>query len=399
MFKRKTWLLNINVEQTWNDFNIMPNVTDEVRNKLVEQQEQQLLLIADNKDEVIFRHPPNEDFLNYLQEQISLPKIVIKSSKYEVYDYLSCTKNLVIPYILTEEITQIINGDQLIYKDNKMIKNLNNKYFARKWAIENNFETTKGRFCNNQHEIRKYVLENFDKGFYSVLKLPYGSSGKGLKVITNEKELNLVVNYLSKRLKNNKGEILVERWHEYKYSLSAQLHLSNDEIEILKITQQLIDEKGKYLGTNFSPKLEQNIYDDYSRKLKVIGNLLSTNGYKGFIGVDSIVDKENKVIPIIEFNARLTQVTYLLRYVERLESNYTNIFSTFFEIHTNTNLTFEYIKNKISKTIKKFLIYSFCEINKNDLKIYRVFILVYNNEKQVLNDNIIDELKKIGEVK
>lgn len=40
--------------------------------------------------------------------------------------------------------------------------------------------------------------------------------------------------------------------------------------------------------------------------------LLYDEGYRGVVGVDSIIDENEQLIPIIELNARFTQVTYLL---------------------------------------------------------------------------------------
>lgn len=54
----RIWLYNVNQEQKWNDSTVFPSVTDLQQLELVNQQEQQLLLIADQEDKVIFHHNP-----------------------------------------------------------------------------------------------------------------------------------------------------------------------------------------------------------------------------------------------------------------------------------------------------------------------------------------------------
>ena len=56
--------------------------------------------------------------------------------------------------------------------------------------------------------------------------------------------------------------------------------------------------------------------------------LLYAEGYRGVVGVDSIIDINEQLIPIIEINARFTQVTYLLPIICRF-STYEYIESRF----------------------------------------------------------------------
>ncbi|MGE6631476.1 ATP-grasp domain-containing protein [Bacillus sp. NPDC077027] len=378
------WYGNINQEQNWEQTKAFPVFTDTVQNELVVQQEQQLLLAASSKDHVIFSHQPDPSFLCYLKEKgVTLPHIIRKEDA-------ANQSGLLVPYLLDETIyDEPFARQKSIYGSNPvLVKHLNHKIFTRKWAEQNNFTVTRGAVCNHLTELKstydQLKMENFEK---FVLKIPYGSSGKGLRIFKSDQEFNQILTFIKRRAES--AELLLEGWHRTKRSLNAQLLIQEEGSYLLSVTEQLIDEDGVYMGTDFTPVYEEDRLLEYETCMKRLMDLLLKEGYRGIVGVDSIIDEKDELIPIIEMNARFTQVTYLLSTISRFLTKYSFLESRFKRFDCTAERAFEDILNELNQTLCPdedggFLIYTFGKTEAAGNWHYRVFILFYsvNQSKQ-----------------
>ncbi|MFP3386570.1 hypothetical protein, partial [Tritonibacter sp. SIMBA_163] len=85
--------------------------------------------------------------------------------------------------------------------------------------------------------------------------------------------------------------LILEGWHPIKRSLNAQLLIQDKESHLLSITEQKINEDGIYLGTDFAPVYEMDKKREYEESMHRIIELLYEEGYRGVVGVDSIIDE------------------------------------------------------------------------------------------------------------
>ncbi|EML6324630.1 ATP-grasp domain-containing protein [Bacillus cereus] len=390
---RAVWLYNINQEQDWNESKIWPSITDKKQLELVYQQEQQLLLLARPDDAVLFSHSPDPNFLEYLKEQgIKLPRIIYRPVDNKIpWEELGEGNNVLVPYIISEfiEKTSKLKGIKVYGSRLALVKMLNNKLCCRKIAEENGFNVTEGFFCSTISELKIAYQKLQNLGFKKVvLKIPFGSSGKGIKVIENERSFITFLKFISRYSKE--FEILLEGWHDICVSLNTQLLVQDNGVEVIAVTEQKIDRNGMYLGTNFSPNFESTLLERYIKEMYRIGDILKELGYKGIVGIDSILDTKGNLIPIIEINARMTQVTYLLPMVNRLRGNYSKIFSGFYRFQSSNELTFNDIYLKIYDQLKPdndntFFIYTFAKHRDQSKNYYRIFVMFYGNNEEKLS--------------
>ncbi|PUA34635.1 hypothetical protein C8Z91_34790 [Paenibacillus elgii] len=380
--KNLYWCYNINQEQKWNNTKVFPSISDTYKNELVKQQEQQLILIADDDDIIIVNHAIDESFTHYLETNgLKIPKIV-KTEKIE--SHCKSYNSILIPYITTEEIIlewseyfpEILGQNNL-----NLVKDLNNKLFTKKLALAEGYPVTDGFIVDNVTDLEESYNLLKARGFEKVvLKIEFGSSGKGLKICNNDEEFKGLLKYIERR--KTKFCILIEGWYKFEKSLNAQLLIRNEDINLLAVTEQIINDDGVYLGTNFTPSVENNVIDLYKMSIQKMGETIRRLGYRGIVGIDSIICNKNTVFPIIEINARFTQVTYLLPLVEKLLKGNSFIESRFYDLSSINDYDFNQVLNKIKNQLlnNHFLIYTFAKSKSKGQVIYRVFILFYANE-------------------
>ncbi|WP_074593826.1 ATP-grasp domain-containing protein [Bacillus cereus] len=383
------WYYNINKEQEWNQQNTFPSVTDLGQLKLVIQQEQQMLYAAKPYQTVLLRHRPDKDFMDYLHTSgVEIPQIEFINDLEDFKKVRSVKQKgetaLLVPYIVTED-TMPYNYFNCDYK---LVKKLNNKFYVRELLLEKGFTTTRGAFCHNTAEILDAYSHLQNEGFNKfVFKIPFGSSGKGLKVVKNERELSLFIKFINRRSQNFR--ILLEGWHTIKHNLNSQI-LITDKVELLLITEQRITEDGMYLGTNFSPNFSNELVENYSNQILKIGELIKQMGYTGILGIDSIIDSDNILYPVVEINARFTQVTYLYHLVNKIKKlKFQFIESRFIRFESSLDVQFNEIKQYIDNQSKTdYFIYCYAKEKLKNKTLYRVFILFYTNDKAILDSTV-----------
>ncbi|MEH7776473.1 ATP-grasp domain-containing protein [Bacillus altitudinis] len=389
------WYGNMNQEQSWDQTRALPVMTDHVQNDLVLQQEQQLLLIASKEHHVILHHQPDKAFLAYLENQgVQLPHMT-------QLDHAFKLNGLIVPYLLDESLEkEALIEKRTIYGSNAtLVKRFNHKISTRRWAEEHQFNVTCGAICHHADELKQTYEELKAKNFSKmVLKIPYGSSGKGLRILKSDREFIQLLTFIERR--NIETDLLLEGWHPIKRSLNAQLLIQEEGSHLLSITEQKINEDGIYLGTDFAPVYELDKKREYEASMHRIIELLYDEGYRGVVGVDSIIDENEQLIPIIEINARFTQVTYLLPLICRFFSTYEYIESRFKRFSCRTDLPFEDVLTEVTEALNPgedggFFIYTFGKTRSDDTWHYRLFILFYHmkKDKQIHMLTMFDEME------
>lgn len=209
------------------------------------------------------------------------------------------------------------NGGRWTGPPARLSVELNSKIATRKLCEEIGFPVSDGKICEGLDAIRRACaeLEGRHPGARLVVKTAYGSSGKALFHIHRGADLETLLGYLARQISRGGGQpvVTVERWHQVERHLTAQLWLGVTDCKILAMTEQRITDAGVYRGSRLHPDLPESLTVAYTERLQLLGKALHSRGYKGFIGVDSILDEDGTLIPVIEINARLTMVTYLLK--------------------------------------------------------------------------------------
>lgn len=394
--------MNINQEHLWNTSNVLPAVTDQQELELIRQHEQQMLLIANPMETVLFRHTPDEQFVSYLVKQgFGLPRIQMCDED-GLPDNEDFHHPCLVPYLVTEEVDHWVrntSGRSAIGPPYDLVKRLNNKFATRQLAIAHGFQATSGYFCHHERELKEAYWALRTEGFEKcVLKIPYGASGKGLKIIASEHEFATVCKFIARR--SEQFELLLEGWHPTHHCINAQLWIDHTSTKLLAVTEQMIDQNGVYIGTHFTPDIDRALVEQYRSEMLRLGAILQQAGYTGVCGIDSIIGTNGVLYPIIEINARFTQVTYLLPVVAELIRTYSYISSRFVRFETEHPLSFSDLYHRLHQrlapdTRNGFMVYTFARhtLPERPKTRYRIFVLFYgldNSKVQTMIQTFID---------
>ncbi|MCP3774496.1 ATP-grasp domain-containing protein [Paenibacillus sp. MZ04-78.2] len=396
--KKVLWYMNISQEQNWGRSSYFPAMHDPQAQDIIVQQEHQLLFLARPEDTVFFHKMPEPIFLRYWEERgVTLPRIICFDDISELPDLSGYT---LIPFIMTDELMELkLRFPQLevIAPELQVCKEINHKFKTRRLMEKNGFKVTTGFFCTTVQELEEAYRRLVSSGFAKcVLKVPYGSSGKGLKVIEHERNFQSLCRYIEHR--ETDIDLLIEGWHNHRLSLTAQLFITDEQVHILALTEQMIDQHGVYKGTNFSPALTPPELASYQEQLLKIGAILRQMGYYGVLGIDSIIDTNGDLIPVIEINARLTQVTYILPLVIEQKKRHAFVESRVVVFNSKADLSFEDYVRHMTKLTDDFRVkidvYNFCKAAGASKNTYKIFLLVSTNKPERLTSvrSALDEL-------
>jgi len=394
------YYFNINQEQRWNESNVFPQITELAIVDVIQQQEQQLLFAAQKGDTVLLHHQPDDNFLKYLSANgIQLPKFhYIEGYSSIPWSQIKKEGAIFAPYIMTCQIEADLKryGIECVFGDSALVKEINNKLVTRELAIQNRFNVTEGYVCENIFELENAYSQLRNKGYEKVvLKIPYGSSGKGLRVINSDKTFLTLSRYISKR--STSFQLLIEGWEEIERSINGQIWIGHSSTSVLGITEQQINDDAVYSGTNYSPTYSPHIHEMYEKELKKLSEILKGIGYKGVAGIDSIISKKGELFPVIEINARFTQVTYLLNLTIELKKSYEYVSSHWVSFSSKDNLGFHEFLEQCNKFIDQgshkldYFIYTFAKSKWDDTFYYRIFILTMANEL-IEAPNFVDQM-------
>jgi|GEM_PF-2286317 len=349
----KLWYSNINWEQGKAAQDIrLPHISNASGDRLVSQMDLYQIYLADRDDLVLLKEAPDPEFLSYLEEEkIAIPRVAIG----EPSEYTGEFRNrIAVPYLMDEQEEQFLkdNGGRWIGPPARLSVELNSKVATRKLCEEIGFPVSDGTICEGLDAVRRACaeLEGRHPGARLVVKTAYGSSGKALFHIHRGSDLEMLLGYFQRQISRGVGQpvVTVERWHQVERHLTAQLWLGGTNCEILAMTEQRITDAGVYRGSRLHPDLPEPLIAAYSERLQQLGKSLHTRGYRGFIGVDSILDEDGTLIPVIEINARLTMVTYLLKIRKRqLERGFSRMETQSYDFKLHPGAQFTDLAEKI----------------------------------------------------
>lgn len=168
----------------------------------------------------------------------------------------------------------------------------------------------------------KYWGGRFLKQSPVLLKDDYGVSGKGNIFIGDAATLERVADYLDRQEMNRKTvRCLLEPYYDKETDFSCQLEIGRNR-EARVVTVQVMENRGMAFsritgaGGEFIERLKQA---GYFRQVLFVAETLAAEGYYGMLGIDSMVLRDQTLVPLVEINARKTMglVNYYLdRYLE-----------------------------------------------------------------------------------
>lgn len=411
------WLFNIGTEKYWGD--IVYSVTDKNENIIVNHIEEMNLLISRKQDYVILRRQPCNCFLESLMEfGCEIPNILCPSSENEeksiselVLEDVDLMKKLkkisnsntlyFVPYGVSYLEEEIANrcGMKLIGASHSISKMINNKIYCRNVAEELSYNLSEGYICKTRDEVQKAYEKLTEKYNKIIIKQPTGASGRGLWIIDNDEKKSIVFNIISRVLKkNSESSFIVEGWVEKKSDLNYQIYVTEGgNVDVFSIKEQLVDET-VYVGSFMPPRISNEIKNQYLRFGKEIGKYLYDKGFNGVLGIDSVIAEDNRIIPIIEINARFTLSTYISFIIKKYPKK--KIFSFYKKLKSDNEMNYKLLKNVFKEKELWFNDYEgvFCYVSetmnsKNSNGNLRFFGLIIGDNEEYI-DRVYNEIQK-----
>lgn len=318
----------------------LPFFEDTDGNIIVSIMDELLFPFCNNNDILITRMKMKDEFLEYLKrigfefknnftDLFSNHTHFRETLKITTLDLLLNKKELPIHHINKEDDKtsienysilpySVLPGDKKIAEKHKLnydlpdvnsVIKVNSKIYST--AITHQFAD---QFRKKSHGEPVFsALELKKKGNQLLLsssimvKEDFGVSGRGNLLINNEKLLNRIVkHFIHEEEKGKEVKLVLEKFLDKDNDFSCQLKIQkNGEFQILGI-QKIINNNFGYQGSktatdDFVAFLDKNGYFQY---IENVINQIYIDGYWGYVCIDSMVLKNNEIIPIIEINAR-----------------------------------------------------------------------------------------------
>jgi hypothetical protein len=258
-------------------------------------------------------------FQKIVETIIQNPNIIVTSYAYSL-DFealIHCLKQFDLKFQLDNVPT-----------DTSIVRKLNSKAHFRRVAEAIERETgiqwiPKGKIVAHLEaaltEIRSYIKAK--TGF--VVKANHGATGRGLFLSPPIPTENTIVSFLESVEQDpiwTSSELVVETQIIAKlvHSPSVELKISENNITITYLCNQILDEKGAFLGILLGKNVVSPTVETQMRHTAtLIAKAYQSMGYRGFFDVDFVIDDAQKAFAV-ETNARRTGGTHIydiLRYL------------------------------------------------------------------------------------
>ncbi|MHB9141795.1 MAG: preATP grasp domain-containing protein [Paludibacter sp.] len=339
MFRKHTNNKIIVHNLTFKGIEVVPGVLDF---------DQRGIVYANSGDIIVTKNKPEQDYLDYLQELGWNFKGVtfLSPSSQENYVYNSVFKDKALISKLSKYKGFYIDTYNATSDEDEFSRKIKlplcfNASVSQKYGTKSGFR----RLCkllginvpigvegvNSIDDAIKIAGDIFADGYEKLaIKIDEGISGAGNTIISKEEfskldsaeKRSLITQAMTKlQQAGEQSAVVFEGWiSNVVASPSIQVEVfRNGEYEIISMHDQLLEGDAQwYIGCVYPPN---SINDEQSKRLKrevkIIVDQLSREGYYGFLGLDTIINRDGDIY-WVEANARKTGTFYPKAIAERL---------------------------------------------------------------------------------
>jgi hypothetical protein len=374
---RFIWLSNFEAERAWAQAGAvrLPTISRPDDQAVVNRLEEINLFLAEAPDALILREPSDPAFLAYLEGLGFRPPRILTVSPPDRHTFISdailqsdqCCQALkeyarqhdqcyLLPYAKTrlEEAIAEKAGLQPAGPPSAVCERVNSKIYSRRVSKSLGLTTIEGGECESIEEIEEEfnrlsaVLSHRGK---VVLKEAMGVSGKGLVVIDGEAKFQRLLSLLKRMAKP--GAVIafvLESWLDKLKDINYQIFVSRSGETRLLTIKEIITEGGAHMGHRFPAALSTAQIDCYEAAAQAIGARLFKDGFTGIAGIDSIIDQQDTVYPLLEINARFNMSTYQLG-LDRLLPPEAQVIAKHYPLLLREPLPFERLSDSIGSDL------------------------------------------------
>jgi hypothetical protein len=336
---RFVWLNNFEAERFWAPRRAvqLPKLSQPSDVAIVNRLEEMSLFLAQAPDFLILREPSDPAFLEYLSNLgFHLPTILTVNPSDKVTPISEAVLSEVavrsklselaikeracflLPYAKTrieEEISKQ-TGLQSLGPSAAVCERINSKIYSRRISRELGLRTIEGLECETLdalEEALNRLSTRLHEGKSIVLKEAMGVSGKGLFVTDNDIKLRQIIGLLKRKAKpEDEVAFVAEVWVDKLKDINYQIFVFPSGETHLLALKEIVTRDGVHLGHRSPADLTAEQFAVYEEAARLVGSRLFEDGFTGLAGIDSIIDREGEVYPVLEINARLNMSSYQL---------------------------------------------------------------------------------------
>lgn len=336
---RFVWVNNFEAERFWAPRQVaeLPKFSQPTDVAIVNRLEEMGLFLAQYPDVLILREPSDRAFLAYLSRLgFDLPIMLTVNPVDKVTpisEAILADKDIrgmltelaveeghryLLPYAKTKMEEEICNqtGLKSLGPSATICEKVNSKIYSRRISNELGLRTIRGIECESiaaLEECSEQFAAQINEGRSIVLKEAMGVSGKGLYVADTNNKLQQIIRLIKRKAKpGDEVAFVMEVWIDKLKDINYQIFISpSGEVRLLAI-KELVTRDGVHLGHRFPADLTAAQIACYEEAAEAIGARLFADGFTGLAGIDSIIDREGAVYPVLEINARLNMSSYQL---------------------------------------------------------------------------------------
>ncbi|MFW2331474.1 MAG: ATP-grasp domain-containing protein, partial [Nitrospinota bacterium] len=149
-----------------------------------------------------------------------------------------------------------------------------------------------------------------------ILKSPYSLGGSGIYFLDSKQNRELAMKILNRSLPT--AFFILQESIKIKKTFNLQLYITDEESHIFSLSEEILDQDRKsHIGNLFFPAESESLLEEFEKIIEKLISEVILFGYKGLLGIDFILDSNNRLYPI-EFNARHNSSTHAIWYINRL---------------------------------------------------------------------------------
>ena len=341
----KIHLGEFEAERSWEnkEFAKLPIISDSSSNLIVDSMDEMLFGFSDKGDILVTKHLFNQSFKQYLYELGFDFKSYTSDSFFDQINVVN-DEFTIEPYAITNYIQRIFEKypDKLPRIDN--VRNVNSKKFST--ILSNKM------MCNNSSS---YIVESFSElqdafellsSRQIIIKEYFGVAGKGSLILKSDKSKNSIVKHIKRQADFGKRiGFVIEPYLKVQKNFSAHLYI--DKMGKQKnITKRLM--LNKHNSYNGSCRLEESREDfflgnNYDNIISCIAHEVFQKGYWGNLCIDSLLQSNGDINPLVEINARKSMGLLQYTLEEQLGLCESGLYSilTSLELRLNNDMGFE----------------------------------------------------------
>ena len=297
------------------------------------------IAMLEDGDTIVTRKPLPEEYLRYWTANIRSisnfsPHTDSETETLSVYQLLE--RDSEAPAILKQ--SQIINyaavpeyfelcrtiGITPEIPSLSLIRQLNSKAYSNELRIRLDLPA-KGVHLQSPEEYDAYVYHLLEEWGTVLIKDSMGVSGKGIMEIDSSGIAERIGNHFHRQMEEGKThfDFILEPKLNRKTDFSCQFHITGQGEVVIDGYQKNASKGYAYLGSGSLSQDEQNLIhaSGYVETIQTIAADMASLGFYGYACTDSMITMEDRVIPLLEINPRMSMARFNLNLETMLGRN------------------------------------------------------------------------------